>query len=161
VVTDGQSCSNPALLYYQITDSHLHALVGYGKHHGADAIQYFKCQACHTKVSARWNTPMYDLKTPVRRVDEVTTALSEGVDVSAAQRIFKHDERSIQRWMERVAEHGRRAHDHFFHHLVCHHLQLDELVTKLRGQGTAIYLGCTGCAHQNYAGSSSGRAQAR
>ena len=35
---------------------------------------------------------MHDLKTPVRRVDEVVTATSEGVDVAAASRIFKHDE---------------------------------------------------------------------
>jgi transposase-like protein len=95
VVTDGHSCNNPACQYYQITDSHLHALVGYGKHYGADVTQYFKCQACGTKVTARWNTPMYDLKTPARRVQEVLTATSEGVDIAAASRIFQHDERTI------------------------------------------------------------------
>jgi transposase-like protein len=140
VVTEGQSCSNPGCAYYQVTDSHVHALVGNGVHHGADSIQYFRCQACGTKVSARWNTPLYDLKTAVRRVDEVTTALSEGVDVSAAHRIFKHDERTIQRWLERMGEHGRRAHAHFFHHLMCHHRQLDELVTKLRGVKERLYI---------------------
>src|SRR4051794_31167913 len=36
VVTDGHSCNNPACRYYQITDSQRHALVGYGKHYGAD-----------------------------------------------------------------------------------------------------------------------------
>jgi transposase-like protein len=140
VVTDGYSCSNPACDYYKITNSHIHALVGYGKHNGADVTQYFKCQACGQKVSARWNTAMYDLKTPVRRVDEVVTALSEGVDVSAAHRIFKHDPRTIQRWLQRTGEHGRRAHAHFFHHLVCHHLQLDEVVTKLRGVKERLYV---------------------
>jgi hypothetical protein len=76
---------------------------------------------------------MYDLKTPVRRVDEVMTATSEGVDIAAASRIFKHDERTIQRWLDRTAAHSQRLHDYFFHDLVCRHLQLDELVTKLRG----------------------------
>jgi IS1 family transposase len=140
VDTEGHSCANEACVYYAITDSAVHALVGYGKHHGVDSTQYFKCQACGTKVSARWNTAMYDLKTAVGRVEEVTTALSEGVDVSAAHRIFKHDERTIQRWLDRSGEHARRAHAHFFHHLVCHHLQLDELVTKLRGMKDRLYI---------------------
>ena len=32
VETDGYSCNNPDCVYYNITDSNLHALVGYGKH---------------------------------------------------------------------------------------------------------------------------------
>jgi IS1 family transposase/transposase-like protein len=126
--------------YYQVTDSGLHALVGYGKHYGADVTQYFRCQACGTKVTARWNTPMYDLKTPARRVQEVLTATSEGVDIAAASRIFQHDERTITCWLSRMAEHSRRAHEHFFHDLLCQHLQLDELVTKLRGLPERLFI---------------------
>src|SRR5450432_1441789 len=84
VRTDGHSCNNPACLYYQVTESRVHALVGYGTHRGRDSIQYFKCQACGTKVTARWNTPMYDLKTSASEVARVMTATSEGVDVAAA-----------------------------------------------------------------------------
>jgi hypothetical protein len=83
---------------------------------------------------------MYDLKTPVRRVDEVMTATSEGVDVAAASRIFKHDERTIARWLARTGSHAQRLHNHFFRHLVCAHLQLDELVTKLRGLKERLYV---------------------
>lgn len=53
VVTDGYACNNSECLYFNVTDGHLHALVGNGNHQGADTIQYFKCQACGTKVSAR------------------------------------------------------------------------------------------------------------
>ena len=133
VSTDGYSCPNRQCLYYGITDEQVHALVGDGVHHDADAIQYLRCQACGSKFSSRHGTPMYDLKTPVKRVDEVMTATSEGVDISAASRIFKHDQRTIQRWLERTGNHARRLHQHFFHDLVCAHLPLDELVTKLRG----------------------------
>lgn len=140
VVTDGHSCNNPACQCYQITDSHLHALVGNGKHYGADVTQYFKCQACATKVTARWNTSMYDLKTPARWVQEVLTATSEGVDIAAASRIFQHDERTIARWLSRMAEHSRRAHERFFHDLICQHLQRDELVTKLRGLPERLFI---------------------
>jgi transposase-like protein len=95
-------------VYYGLRDARLHALVGDGLHHGADTIQYLRCQACHTKVSVRRDTPMYNLKTLVARVDEVVTATSEGVDVAAASRIFKHDERTIQRWLARMAAHSQR-----------------------------------------------------
>jgi hypothetical protein len=118
----------------------VHALVGDGWHYGADPIQYLRCQACHTKFSVRVATPMYDLKTPVRRVDEVVTATSEGVDVAAASRIFKHDERTIHRWLARTAAHSQRLHNHFFHNLVCSQLQLDELVTKLRGLKEHVFV---------------------
>jgi IS1 family transposase len=140
VETEGHCCPNPGCVYYGITDARLHALVGDGQHYGADTIQYLRCQACHTKVSVRRNTPMYDLKTPVRRVDEVVTATSEGVDVAAASRIFKHDERTIQRWLARMATHSQRLHNHFFHDLVCQHLQLDELITKLRGLKEHVFV---------------------
>ncbi len=118
----------------------MHALVGDGLHHGADTIQYLRCQACHTKISVRRNTPMSALKTPVRRVEEVVTATSEGVDVAAASRIFTHDERTIQRWLTRMAAHSQRLHNRFFPDLVCQHLQLDELVTKLRGLKEHIFI---------------------
>jgi IS1 family transposase len=140
IATEGYCCPNPGCCYYGITDAYLHALVGDGRHYGADTIQYLRCQACQTKVSTRWNTPMYNLKTPVQRVDEVMTATSEGVDVAAASRIFKHDERTIARWLARTGSHAQRLHNHFFHDLVCAHLQLDELVTKLRGLKEHLYV---------------------
>ncbi len=140
IETDGYWCPNPLCPYYKITDAQVHALVGDGLHYGADTIQNLRCQACHTKFSVRLGTPMYDLKTPARRVDEVMTATSEGVDVAAASRIFKHDEWTIQRWLARTAAHSQRLHNYFFHDLVCQHLQLDELVTKLRGLKEHIFV---------------------
>jgi len=140
IETEGHACNNPGCGYFNITDGAVHALVGDGKHQGADTVQYFKCQACGTKVSGRWNTPLYDLKTPARRVAEVMTATSEGMDVSAAHRVFAHDERTIQRWLTRTARHAERAHERFFRNLVCQHLQLDELVTKVRGVKERVFV---------------------
>jgi len=140
VETAGYSCNNQVCVYYNITDSSIHALVGNGKHRGADLIPYLKCQACGSKVTSRWNTPMYDLKTKASRVAEVVTASSEGVDVTAASRIFKHDERTIQGWLTRMARHSQRLHHRFFHHLVCQHLQVDELVTKVRGVKERVWV---------------------
>ncbi len=140
VNTEGYYCPYPDCRYYRITDARVHALVGDGLHSGADTIPYLQCQACHRKFSVRVGTPMYDLKTPAKRVDEVMTATSEGVDVAAASRIFKHDERTIQHWLDRTAQHAQRLHHHFIHDLVCAHLQLDELVAKLRGLKDHVYV---------------------
>ncbi len=60
--------------------------------------------------------------------------------MAAASRIFKHDERTIQRWLARTAGRSQRLHTHFFHDLVCQHLQLDEQVTKLRGLKEHIFV---------------------
>jgi len=140
VESEGHCCQNEACAYYGVRDSQLHALVSHGAHRGADRIQYFKCQACGHKVSARFNTPMYRLKTCAARVQEVTTALGEGVDVAASSRIFGHDERTIRRWLARVAQHSQRLHQHYFRELVCQHLQLDELVTKIRGATERVFV---------------------
>ncbi len=67
---------------------------------------------------------MYRLKTPSWRVAEVSTALAEGVDISAAARIFGHHERTIGRWLERAGQYAQRLHEHFFVHLRCDQLQL-------------------------------------
>ncbi len=140
VATEEHRCNHPKCVYFQVTESHVHALVGCGIHRGVDAIPYFKCQACETKVTARWNTPMYDLKTAAHEVARVMTASSEGVDVAAASRIFAQDERTVRRWLARAAHYAERLHARLLRNLVCRHLQLDELVTKLRGVKERVWV---------------------
>ena len=57
--TEGFACLNHCCPYFGITDAHIHALVGDGKHGRAERIQTFRCQACHTTFSARRHTPLY------------------------------------------------------------------------------------------------------
>ena len=64
--TEGFACPNRECLYFGITESHIHALVGDGKHGQAERIQTFRGPACHTTFSARRHTPLYRLKTPSR-----------------------------------------------------------------------------------------------
>jgi hypothetical protein len=75
VATEGYACPSPECAYYGITDSFMHALVGDGCHGKGARIQNFRCQACGTKVSARWGTPLYRLRTPTSRVGEVRECL--------------------------------------------------------------------------------------
>lgn len=132
VKTEGWACPNRECEYYGITDETVHALVGYGRHGQGERIQDFRCQACGTKVSERWGTPLYRLKTSVKRIGEVLTALVEGLDVSAAVRVFGHSEGTIRTWLTRTGLHSERVHHHFFRNLVLEHVQLDELRLKVR-----------------------------
>jgi transposase-like protein len=77
--------------YFGITDAHIHALVGDGKHGHAERIQTFRCQACRTTFTARRNTPLYRLKTPSHQIAMVLSALAEGLDPSAAERVLQFE----------------------------------------------------------------------
>ena len=87
VNTAGFACPNRSCLYFGNTDDQIHALVGDGKHGRTEPIQTFRCQACRTTFSARRHTPLYRLKTPSWQVAVVLTALAEGLDPSAAERV--------------------------------------------------------------------------
>jgi hypothetical protein len=60
------------------------------------------------------------------------TAFAEGVDVSAAHRIFRHDERTLSDWLGKGGRHAERLHDQLFRECQCAHVQLDELATRVR-----------------------------
>jgi hypothetical protein len=66
--------------------------------------------------------------------------LANGLDPSAAARVFRHDHRTISRlapgcrgWLSRGGKHASALHDLFFRRLRCAFLQLDELVANVRG----------------------------
>ena len=114
VVSEGQSCPCKTCVYYGITDQSIHALVADGVEGVAEPIQQWHCQACGTDFSGRHNTAMRWLKTPSWRVQEVVTALGEGVDQAAAVRIFRHHPTTIARWLRRAGQLDQPLHDRFF-----------------------------------------------
>jgi transposase-like protein len=105
--TEGFACPNPHCPYFGITDAHIHALVGDGKHGHAEPIQTFRCQACYSTFSARRNTPLYRLKPPSHQVAVVLSALAEGLDASAAERVFGYRPATIALWLSRASEHAQ------------------------------------------------------
>lgn len=132
ILTEGYACPNQQCAYFGITEDHIHALVGDGKHGYAERIQTFRCQACHTTFSARRNTPLSRLKTPSHHIAMVLSALAEGLDPSAAERVFGYRQATITTWLTRAGQHAHTFHEHFFRNLQIPHLQLDELRTSLR-----------------------------
>jgi IS1 family transposase len=115
-------------------------LVADGHYGRTDRIQRFRCQACGAKVTARWGTALYQLKTPPTRIGEVLSALAEGLDVGAAVRVFGHSEATITRWRDRAAEQAQRLHRHFLHDLHLPHIQLDEIRVRLRRRRQVTWL---------------------
>ncbi len=140
IATQGFACPAPTCAYYRVTDAQIHALVGDGTHGTTEHIQTFRCQACKTTFSARRATPLYRLKTPSQRVGEVLTALAEGLDTSAAVRVFGHHHTTITTWLTRAGEHSTTLHDRCFQNLHLSHLQLDELRTRLRSRARILWL---------------------
>jgi transposase-like protein len=140
VNTEGFACPNRKCLYSGITDAHMHALVGDGTHGHAERIQTFRCQACRTTFTARRDTPLYRLKTPSQQVAMVLTALAEGLDASAAERIFGYRQATLATWLSRAGEHAQILHGRCFYNLQLPHLQLDELRTRLRSHKHVLWL---------------------
>ena len=140
VNTQGYACPNHKCLYFGHTEAHIHALVGDGKHGQAERIQTFRCQACHTTFSARRDTPLYRLKTPSHQVAMVLSALAEGLDASAAERVFGSRQSTITTWLTRAGRHAQTLHERSFRDLHLPHLQLDELRTRLRSATQVLWL---------------------
>jgi transposase-like protein/IS1 family transposase len=140
VNTEGFACPNRECPYSGITDAHMHALVGDGTHGYAERIQTFRCQACRTTFTARRHTPLYHLKTPSHQIGMVLSALAEGLDLSAAERVFGYRQTTITTWLTRAGEHAQTLHERSFCHLRLPHIQLDELRTRLRSYKQVLWL---------------------
>jgi hypothetical protein len=139
VNTEGFACPNQQCAYFGITDASIHALVGDGKHGRAERIQTFRCQACRITFTARRLTPLYRLKTPSQQAAMVLSALAEGLDASAAERVFGYRQTTITTWLTRAGAHAQTLHEHF-RNLHLPHLQLDELRTRLRCAKQVLWL---------------------
>src|SRR5213078_3205210 len=86
------------------------------------------------------NTPLYRLKTPSHQIAMVLSALAEGLDSSAAERVFGYRQATITTWLARAGQHAQTLHQRFFCHLWLPHLQLDELRTRLRSHTQVLWL---------------------
>src|SRR5512135_3534857 len=70
----------------------------------------------------------------------VLTALAEGLDPSAAERVFGYRQATITAWLTRAGKHAQTLHERSFSYLWLPHLQLDELRTRLRCAKEVLWL---------------------
>ncbi len=72
--------------------------------------------SCDRAFSETRNTPIAQLQTPISVIVHVLSALTEGLGINAATRLYGVSKNSIYRWQERLS--GRKKHSSYspFHH---------------------------------------------
>jgi transposase-like protein len=63
----------------------------------------YHCSSCDRAFSATRNTPIAQLKTPMAVIVQVRSALTAGVGINAATRLYGVSKNSIYRWQERLS----------------------------------------------------------
>ena len=63
----------------------------------------YPCSSCDRAFSATRNTPIAPLKTPIAVIVQVLSALTEGVGINAATRLYGVSKNRIYRWQERLS----------------------------------------------------------
>jgi transposase-like protein len=63
----------------------------------------YHCSPCARSFSETRHTPIAQLKTPIALVVQVLAALTEGVGINAATRLYGVSKNSIYRWQERLS----------------------------------------------------------
>ncbi len=130
--SSGQACMNRGCEYYKDTDPDFHALRRDGQRNQSEATDQWECGACEKKHTARLGTPMYQLKTASERVGLATHLAMKGMSVADISEVMGHSPDTIGRWLERDGAHSEKLHEQFFKGLVVVHIQVDELVAKVR-----------------------------
>ncbi len=138
--TDGQACMEPSCEYYKDTDGTHHALRWDGTRNQSEATPSVECGACGSKHTIRFGTPMYRLKTASERVALATHLAMKGMSVADISEVLGHSEETVTRWLERSGQHSERLHESLFKNLMVAHIQLDELVSKVRRGGQRIWV---------------------
>jgi len=63
----------------------------------------YHCALCGCSFSETKNTPIAPLKTPLSVIVQVRAALTEGVGINAATRLYGVSKNSIYRWQARLS----------------------------------------------------------
>jgi hypothetical protein len=141
VNTEGFACPNQQCPYFGITDAHIHASFwGWQAWPGRTdpdlslsvLPHHVHCSAPHSPL------PSENPLAPDRSGADL--ALAEGLDLSAAERVFGYRQATITTWLTRAGEHAQTLHEHCFRNLQISHLQLDELRTRLHNAKQVLWL---------------------
>jgi transposase-like protein len=136
----GFACMNVACAYYAITDAQIHALRRDGQRNACEKAAQWECGCCLSKHSAWLGTPQYRLKTPSHEVSRALHLSMKGMALADISEVLGYAEPTVQRWLDRGGEHSQRLHHQRFKSLWLRHLQLDELVTKVRHSVKRVWI---------------------
>jgi transposase-like protein len=93
----------------------------------------YSCAACDRTFSETQNTPLAYLKTPIAVVVHVLSALTEGMGINAAARLYGVGKNSIYRWQKRLSGMKQTLLLYALTHQLLHQVsEGDELYTRVR-----------------------------
>ena len=75
---------------------------------GEQRTMYY-CSSCDKAFSETRHTPIAQLKTPISVIAQVLSALTAGVGINAAARLYGVSKNSIYRWQERLSGLKKRS----------------------------------------------------
>jgi transposase-like protein len=75
----------------------------------AEPRTLYYCAPCARSFSETRHTPIAQLKTPIALVVQVLSALTEGMGINAATRLYGVSKNSIYRWQERLSGVKKRS----------------------------------------------------
>ncbi len=64
----------------------------------------------------------------------------KGMSIADIREVLGHSEETVTRWLERGGRHSEGLHECRFKNLVVAHIQLDELVNKVRRGGQRLWI---------------------
>ncbi len=138
--SDGQACMNSTCKYYKDTDGLHHAMRRDGSRNKCEVTAQWECGACLSKHTARLGTPLYQLKTSSAQVQLATHLAMKSLSIAAISEVLGHSATTVARWLDRGGMQSERLHERDFKGLRCGHIQLDELVGKVRRWGRRVWI---------------------
>lgn len=95
----------------------------YGPHY----TPLYECLRCSQQFSGRYDSVFSGFHTDEQTIYRVLKALSEGIGIRAAARIFDLDKKTVVLILERAAEHCKRVSEQLIKNYRMDECQLDEL----------------------------------
>jgi len=138
--SSGQACMDPCCVYSKDTDANSHALRWDGSRNACEMMDQWECGAWGSKHTARLGTPLYQLKTASERVALATHLAMKGMSIADISEVLGHSPETVTRWLERGGQHSEKLHEREFKQLVVVHIQLDELVNKVRRLARRVWV---------------------
>ena len=138
--SQGYACMDSGCIFYKITDQQMHALRRDGMRNQCEAAAQWECGYCGSNHTAWLGTAQYRLKTPSQKVSLALHMHMKGVAAADISEVLEIPASTIQHWLDRGGQHSERLHAKLFKNLVMRHIQLDELVTKVRKRAKRTWI---------------------
>jgi transposase-like protein len=94
----------------------------------------YRCQTCNKTFCSNTGTPYYRLQHRRVTFDQVATLSVEGLNKSAIARVERIGWNTVDRWLEKASDYGRRFNDEEITGFRATELQADEIRTIIQGK---------------------------